>query len=73
MKVEELKTIRKSLKLTQAALGESINLSRVTIGQMERGQAKIEKRTELAVWCLLYESGCAMVGERTSLQRDSWK
>ncbi|MGK6324646.1 helix-turn-helix transcriptional regulator [Sphingomonas sp. DT-51] len=46
---EELKTLRKAAGLTQDQLAAAIGMSRVSIGLMERGQAPIERRTELAV------------------------
>lgn len=35
--------------MTQAQLGKEIGLSRECVGLMERGDAPIERRTELAV------------------------
>ena len=49
MQPEELKALRVKAGMSQAALGEAIGMSRVTIGLMERGEAPIEKRTGLAV------------------------
>jgi DNA-binding XRE family transcriptional regulator len=49
MQPEELRTLRRQIGASQAELGDAIGLSRVTIGLMERGDAPIEKRTELAV------------------------
>jgi DNA-binding XRE family transcriptional regulator len=49
MQPEELKALRMNAGLSQAELGELIGMSRVTVGLMERGEARIEKRTELAV------------------------
>lgn len=49
MQAEELRELRKSVGWTQDHLAEAIGVSRVLIGQMERGQAPIERRTELAV------------------------
>jgi len=40
--------------MSQAELAEAIGMSRVTIGLMERGEAPIEKRTELAVRYVVY-------------------
>lgn len=62
----ELKQARQSLGLSQAALGDELHLSRVMIGLMERGEKPIEKRTELAIWCLLYESEKYKIGYRRS-------
>lgn len=49
MQSDELKALRKAAGLTQAALAEALDMHRVTIGDMERGAAAIERRTELAV------------------------
>ena len=62
----ELKDARQKLGLSQAGLGEALHLTRVMIGLMERGENPIEKRTELAVWCLLYEGGFAAIGDRAT-------
>jgi DNA-binding XRE family transcriptional regulator len=51
----ELKESRQKLGLTQAAMGEAINLTREMIGLMERGRKPIDRRTELAVRFLLHE------------------
>lgn len=49
MQPDEMKELRKSVGWSQAEMAEAIGMSRVLIGQMERGQAPIEKRTGLAV------------------------
>jgi len=49
MQPEGLKALRMQAGLSQAELAELIGMSRVTVGLMERGEAPIEKRTELAV------------------------
>lgn len=49
MQPDELKALRKSIGWTQDQMAEAIGMSRVAIGLMERGNAPIEKRTELAV------------------------
>lgn len=49
MTSDELKLLRKALGLSQDELGDAIGMSRISVGLMERGQAPIEKRTELAV------------------------
>jgi DNA-binding XRE family transcriptional regulator len=49
MQPDELKALRKDAGWTQDEMAEAIGVSRVLIGQMERGQAPIERRTELAV------------------------
>lgn len=54
MQPEELKALRKATGLSQAQMGEEMGLSRVTIGLMERGEAPIEKRTELAARWIAY-------------------
>lgn len=46
---EQLQALRKAAKMSQAELAEAIGMARETIGQMERGQAPIERRTALAV------------------------
>lgn len=46
---ETLRDLRKTMKLTQAELGEKIGMSTTWIGQMERGSAPIEKVTAMAV------------------------
>lgn len=48
MRPEELKALRAELGLTQSQFSKAIGLSRALIGQMERGQAPIEKRTALS-------------------------
>ena len=45
----EMRAIRKSLGLSQAALGEVIGLSRPTVNLMEAGKVPIERRTAIAV------------------------
>lgn len=49
MQPDEMKALRVSAGLTQAGLADAIGMTRVSVGLMERGQAPIEKRTELAV------------------------
>ena len=53
----ELKEARHKLCLTQSELACAIDMSRVMIGLMERGEKPIERRTELAIRYLLYEDG----------------
>ena len=53
----ELKEARKKLGLSQSELSDAIGMSRVMIVLMERGNIKIEKRTEFIILCLLYEAG----------------
>jgi len=49
MQGEELRALRKGMKLRQAGLAEALGLSATFIGMMERGAAPIERRTALAV------------------------
>lgn len=49
MQAEELRALRKRAGLTQGQLAEVVGLSQGYIGEMERGEKPIEKRTELAV------------------------
>lgn len=60
----ELKQARKLLGLSQSALADKLQISRVMVGLMERGEKTIEHRTELSVWCLLYEANIASPGDR---------
>ena len=66
----ELRNYRLVLRKSQLELGSSIGMSRTMVGYMERGvdgegnPVVIGPRTELAVWCLLYEAGAHTVGER---------
>lgn len=63
---EELKEARRKLGLSQHGLGDELGMSRVMIGLMEREEKPIEPRTEMAVWCLLYEAGEATPGDRAT-------
>lgn len=56
---EEMKTLRKAARMSQAELAGAIGMSRETIGQMERDQAPIELRTKLAT-----EMVCRLVAMR---------
>ena len=49
MQAEELRALRKRAGLTQGQLAEAVGLSQGYIGEMERGEKPIERRTELAV------------------------
>lgn len=49
MAPSEMRSIRKSLGLTQAELGKAIGLGVDTISRMEKGKAPIEKRTIMAI------------------------
>lgn len=46
MQPEQLKAIREQRSLSQEQMANEIGVSRVLVGQMERGQAPIELRTE---------------------------
>lgn len=48
MQGDELRSIRKGLGLTLAQMAQALDMSETYIGQMERGQRPIERRTELA-------------------------
>jgi len=48
MQPDELKEIRKAMGLSQQDFAVALGVSRVLVGQMERGQAPIERRTALA-------------------------
>lgn len=49
MQPEELHGIRKALGWTLKRMADEIGMSETYVGQMERGQKPIEKRTGLAV------------------------
>ncbi|MFZ2996813.1 helix-turn-helix transcriptional regulator [Sphingobium sp.] len=57
MQPTEMRDIRKAAGLTQEQLADAIGVSRVLIGQMERGNAPIEKRTELAIRYVVDQAG----------------
>lgn len=48
MQGNELKEIRKTLKLTQSEFGSLLDLTGGYIGEQERGEKIIDKRTALA-------------------------
>jgi transcriptional regulator with XRE-family HTH domain len=48
MQADDLKGARKALGMSQEAMADAIGVSRVLLGQMERDQAPIEKRTAVA-------------------------
>jgi DNA-binding XRE family transcriptional regulator len=50
---ERLKEARTKLAMTQAQLGEALDLTPVMIGLMERGEKDVGKRTDLAIRYLL--------------------
>jgi DNA-binding XRE family transcriptional regulator len=49
MSGEEMRSLRLTVGLSQSALADAIGMSRQSIGRMERGSERVEKRTELAV------------------------
>lgn len=57
MQGHELKARRKMAGLSQQELAAEIDMSRETVGKMERGDAPIEKRTELAVMYITQNRG----------------
>lgn len=50
---DRLKQARAKLGMTQAQLGEALDLTPVMIGLMERGDKEVGKRTDLAMRYLL--------------------
>lgn len=56
MTASELKKARVALGLSQAQLAEELGLSRYFVGLMERGDRRIEKRTDLSVRFLLLKA-----------------
>lgn len=57
MQGQELKERRKLAGLSQQELAAEIDMARETVGKMERGEAPIEKRTELAILYLTQNRG----------------
>ena len=51
-----LKQARHALQMTQDALAGALGIHQTTVARMEAGRLAIEKRTELAVECLLRRS-----------------
>lgn len=49
MTPKEFKQTRQKLGLSQTALGNELDLTRETIGQIERGSDDVDKRTALAM------------------------
>lgn len=45
---EELRAIRKSLGLNQTNFGKELDFTQTYVGQLERGERPINRRTELA-------------------------
>lgn len=62
MQGDELKTLRKALGMSQQELADAIGMSRKSIGEMERGDAPIEKRTGMAVRLLVIEAQADAAG-----------
>jgi transcriptional regulator with XRE-family HTH domain len=58
MQGSELKAIREGLGWGQRRFAEELGMSQTWIGQMERGEKPIERRTELAARYL------ALIGEK---------
>lgn len=62
-----MKAMRQDLGLSQADFAEAIGVSRVLVGQMERDQAPIEKRTAMAAkyhWIMECKSDAARAERR---------
>ena len=55
MNAEQLKKIRRDLKLNQQALADILGITRTWLSLMENDKKPILPMTELAVWCLFYE------------------
>jgi len=53
MKGEQLRRLRRSLKMTQKGLGEALDLDKNTVARAERDEIPIPRVTELAVKYLL--------------------
>lgn len=64
MQPDGLKAIRKELGLSQQQFATALGVSRVLVGQMERAQAPIETRTELAA--LYLQANPAVARERAA-------
>ncbi|WP_416463165.1 helix-turn-helix domain-containing protein [Sphingomonas sp. VDB2] len=67
MQAEDLKSKRLDMGLSQADFADAIGVSRVLLGQMERGQAPIEKRTAMAAthhWIMECKSDAARAERR---------
>ena len=64
MQGSELKAIRKALGWGQQQLADALDMSRPYIGQMERDQKPIERRTELAARWLGTQIDRAVAEER---------
>ena len=53
MKGQELRRLRKALKMTRRELGEALDLNKNTVARAERDEIPIPRVTELAVKYLL--------------------
>ena len=53
MKGQELRRLRKALKMTRRELGEALDLNKNTVARAERDELPIPRVTELAVKYLL--------------------
>jgi transcriptional regulator with XRE-family HTH domain len=62
----ELKAIRKALGWNQQQLADALDMSRVYVGQMERDQKPIERRTELSLRWLGSQHDRATLEERVA-------
>lgn len=60
----DLKQKRLALGLTQAELAEKLGVTATFVGLMERNKKPIRTVTQHAVWCLMYESKVAKIGDR---------
>ena len=56
MTPDDLKVARLKLNLTQAELGNQIEMTREMVGLMERGGKRIQKKTAMAVKFLLLKT-----------------
>lgn len=59
MDAAELRALRTGKGMSQSELADALGITRETVGQMERGNATIEKRTALAVRFIMSECGLA--------------
>ncbi len=67
MQGDELKTLRRRAKMTQAEFAGAMGLTGTFMGLMERGEKPIEKRTELAArWIVSQIEQSEQVPERST-------
>jgi transcriptional regulator with XRE-family HTH domain len=52
----DIRAVRQSLKLSQAALAERLGVTQATISRFESGLLKIDERTKLAIEALQLRS-----------------